>query len=57
MPSPVKFQLPANLSDPCAPLPLLDDGQQITMVRWIIEVSGMYRDCAARHDAAVRAYK
>lgn len=55
MPSVPATSLPANLAAACEPLPLLDDGQQVTMVQWIVTASDMYRSCAARHAATVRA--
>lgn len=57
MPSAPMTSLPANLAAPCPPLPLLDDGQQKTLAAWIVEASGMYHDCSARHDATVAAIK
>lgn len=49
--------LPANLAIDCAPLPMFDDGQQVTMVQWIITASDMYRSCAERHRLTVKSIK
>lgn len=56
MPS-TALNLPANLAAPCEPLPTLADGQQQTLAAWIVDASGMYHDCSARHNATVAAIK
>ena len=48
--------LPANLRQPCPlPLPLPADGERATILATMVEWAGLYRDCADRHAATVKA--
>lgn len=48
-PLPERPPLPANLTAPCLPLTPLEDGTGAAVLRKLVEVSGAYYDCAARH--------
>lgn len=52
---PSKIELPADLVLPCPDLPRLADGQKATVLRWSVQVAGLYKDCQARHGAVVKA--
>jgi hypothetical protein len=49
--------LPANLTQPCPPLAALDSGTGAAVLGKLVEVAGMYRDCAAAHAALIDATK
>lgn len=50
-------EVPANLRQPCQQLPDPADGTGAALLRWAIEVVGLYNDCADRHDKTVEAIK
>ena len=47
---------PADLSAPCADLPLISDGQAQTVAAWIVDAVESYKDCQARQAGLVRAW-
>jgi len=53
----VRQALPANLLTPCPDLPALDDGSAETTLRTLVEVSQLYYECQARHDALSAAVR
>ncbi len=54
-PPPAAPTLPASLRQPCPPLPLPADGSGAAVLRTMVEWGAMYRECADRHAAVVRA--
>ena len=47
---------PADLAAPCQDLPLIADGQAVTVAAWVVDAAGAYRDCQARQAGLVRAW-
>ena len=47
---------PADLASPCQDLPLIADGQAVTVAAWIVDTAGAYKDCQARQAGLVRAW-
>ena len=47
---------PADISAPCADLPLIADGQAVTVAAWIVDTAVAYKDCQARQAGLVRAW-
>jgi len=47
---------PADLAAPCPDLPLIADGQAVTVAAWIVDTAGAYKDCQARQSGLVRAW-
>ena len=47
---------PADLAAPCPDLPLIADGQAVTVATWIVDTVEQYHDCKARHAGMVRAW-
>ena len=59
MPQSVPYRVPAppaDLAQPCADLPLIEQGDAQTVALWIVDAVEQYRDCQARHDGLVRAW-
>src|SRR3990167_685356 len=56
-PSSGRALIPANLTSLCQPLPDLQDGTAGSALRWIVEASDAYHDCARKHQALVEAVK
>lgn len=50
-------EMPAQIAQPCEPLDEIADAKGKTVLRWAALTISRYQDCAARHDAAVRAYQ
>ena len=48
--------MPAQIAQPCEPLAEIADTKGKTVLQWAAQTVAQYQDCAARHDAAVRAY-
>lgn len=55
--APVPPQLPAALSAPCPPLPLLQRTAIADLALADVNAALAYADCAARHAGAVNAYQ
>ena len=49
--------MPAQIAQPCEPLAEIADTKGKTVLQWAAQTVAQYQDCAARHDAAVRAYR
>jgi hypothetical protein A6013_16425 len=49
--------MPAQIAQPCEPLAEIADTKGKTVLQWAAQTVVQYQDCAARHDAAVRAYR
>ena len=49
--------MPAQIAQPCEPLAEIADTKGKTVLQWAAQTINQYQDCAARHDAAVRAYR
>ena len=49
--------MPANIAQPCPALPEIQAADGRTVLLWVGGAISQYQDCAARHDAAVRAYR
>lgn len=49
--------IPANLTQPCQPLPPLVDGRQGAVVEQMLDDTKQYRLCAQRHGALVETVK
>ena len=49
--------MPAQIAQPCEPLAEIADTTGKTVLQWAAQTINQYQDCAARHDAAVRAYR
>lgn len=49
--------MPAQIARPCEPLAEIADTKGKTVLQWAAQTVAQYQDCAARHDAAVRAYR
>ena len=47
---------PADLAAPCPDLPLISDGQAVTVAAWIVDTAGAYKDCQAKQAGLVRAW-
>ena len=47
---------PADLAAPCPDLPLIADGQAVTVAAWIVDTAETYRDCQERQSGLVRAW-
>ena len=47
---------PADLAAPCPALPLIADGQAVTVATWIVDTAETYRDCQAKQAGLVRAW-
>lgn len=47
---------PADLAQPCADLPLIENGDAQTVALWIVDTVEQYHDCKARHAGMVRAW-
>ena len=47
---------PADLAAPCADLPLIGDGQAVTVATWIVDTAEQYKDCQAKHTGLLRAW-
>ena len=47
---------PADLSSPCQDLPLIADGQAVTVAAWVVDTAGAYKDCQAKHTGLLRAW-
>lgn len=56
-PSSERAPIPASLTSPCPDLSPLENGEAGTLLRWIVEVSGLYRDCSNKHGALVEAVR
>nr|WP_314486774.1 hypothetical protein [uncultured Kingella sp.] len=52
---PTTTKLPPDLAQPCPDLPELTGKDGKTVLRWAVDVVYLYRDCQARHRAAVKA--
>ena len=50
-------EMPAQIARPCEPLAEIADTKGKTVLQWAAQTINQYQDCAARHDAAVRAYR
>ena len=49
--------MPAQIARPCEPLAEIADTKGKTVLQWAAQTVAQYQDCAARHDAAVLAYR
>ena len=47
---------PADLAAPCPDLPLIADGQAVTVAAWIVDTAVAYKDCQAKHAGLLRAW-
>ena len=47
---------PADLASPCQDLPLIADGQAVTVAAWIVDTAVAYKDCQAKHAGLLRAW-
>lgn len=48
--------LDSSLAEDCAALPEPSDGDYDELTGWMLDIIGMYGDCAARHRATVKAW-
>ena len=49
--------LDSSLAADCKPLPIPPDGDYDDLTGWVIDVIGMYGECAARHRATVKVWE
>lgn len=57
---PLQPQIPpldSSLAADCSPLPEPPGGSYDDLMIWMLDVIGMYGDCAARHRATVKAWE
>lgn len=59
-PMPSQPQIPpldSSLAADCKPLPIPPDGDYDDLTGWMVDVIGLYGECAAQHKATVEAWQ